>query len=46
MPHEGRVRDFLCLFHGIRCRQIWDLLRSAFTEWLDDKAQRRQNSSN
>lgn len=40
MVQERPVHDFVLQLHGMGCRQCWDLLRSAFTEWVDDKAPR------
>jgi membrane protein len=40
MPKDRPIHEFVCHLRGIKCGQICELFRSAFTEWLDDKAPR------
>jgi membrane protein len=40
MSEERPAREILRHLHVIRCNQCWDLVRTAFSEWMDDKAPR------
>src|ERR1700736_738840 len=40
MSEERPAREILRQLHVIRCSQCWDLVRTAFAEWVDDKAPR------
>src|ERR1051326_9022680 len=40
MPEERPVHQLVCQMHCIGFGQVWNLLRSAVSEWIDDKAPR------
>src|SRR6202011_6151526 len=40
MPEDRPVHKLVCQLHGIHWHEVWDLFRSAFDAWVDDKAPR------